>query len=189
MKIKLPLSMFVLALSLSLTALAQNKANTGASTLPKPRPVEDTTEWKPHVGLMGGITSPSGSGNNAGEFGIDVGYQYYIPFSLGAEYLHSEVDNGATTDKRDTVMVKGSYNFGGDNSFFRKTYAALAVGASFTPDGTALAAAPIVGFDYPIRDGERTKDYFSVGANARYTFVGNNETDTFSLLGAVKYWY
>ncbi|AGH94586.1 hypothetical protein [Pseudobdellovibrio exovorus] len=189
MKFKLPISVFIMALGLSLTVLAQSKNTSGASTLPKPRPVESTQEWKPHVGLLGGISTPDGSGNSSGAFGIDVGYQYYIPFSLGAEYIHSDVDNGATTDSRDSLMVKGSYNFGGENAFLSKTYAAVALGVVFTPDGTAVAAAPILGFDYPLKDGEKSKDYFSVGASTRYTFVGNNETDTFSLLGAVKYWY
>lgn len=176
------------ALAATATANAQSKNASGASTLPKPRPVESSTEWKPHVGLMAGVVSPSGSGSSAGEIGVDVGYQNYIPFALGAEFIHSEVDDGSSRDKRNTLMAKASYNFGGENEFFRKTYVALALGAAFTEDGTALAGAPIVGFDYPIRSANAS-DYFSVGANTRYTFVGNNETDTFSLAGVVKYWY
>lgn len=176
------------ALAAATTAQAQNKNASGASTLPKPRPVESSAEWKPHVGLMGGIVSPDGSGSSAGEIGVDVGYQYYIPFSLGAEFIHSEVDDGTSREKRNTLMAKASYNFGGDNEFFRKTYVALALGAAFTDDGTALAGAPIVGFDYPLYT-TKNSEYFSVGANTRYTFVGNNETDTFSLAGVVKYWY
>lgn len=188
MNLKKSLIATLMVLGLGATAQAQDKNATGASTLPKPRPVESSNEWKPHVGLMGGIVTPDGSGDTGGEVGIDVGYQYYIPYGLGAEYIHSEVDNGTTRDKRDTVMAKASYNFGGTNEFFRKTYAALAVGAVFTPSGTAIAGAPILGFDYPLTSG-KDSDYLSLGASTRYTFVGDNETDTFSLTGVVKYWY
>lgn len=178
-------------ITLLVTLLAAGTAwaqNSGASTLPKPRPVERSSEWKPHVGLMAGVAAPDGAGDAAGEFGVDVGYQYYIPFALGAEYMHSDVDDGTDTDNRDSVMVKASYNFGGTNEFFNKTYAALALGAAFTPNGTALAGAPILGFDYPLRSAG-SEDFFSVGASTRYTFVGDNETDTYSLTGVVKYWY
>ena len=186
MKTKLPV-LAIIIFAFSLQAQAQTKKETGASTLPKPRPVAESSEWKPHVGVMAGVAVPSGSGKSKAEMGLDVGYQYYIPFSLGAEYMHSEVDTGSETNDRDALMVKGSYNFGGDQEFIRNSYAALAVGAVFTPDGTAAALAPILGFDIPIK---RSEDkYFSLGANTRYTFVSDNETDTYSLTGVVKYWY
>jgi hypothetical protein len=154
-----------------------------------PRPVETSSEWRPHFGLVAGAVQAENSNQSSGEYGFDVGYQAYVPYSLGVEYSHSRLEVGSTDHQdRDTVWLKGTYNFAGDNSFIRHTYAALAVGAVFTSQ-TSAAIAPILGFDIPLRSDNTTKQFLSVGANTRYAFIGNNEDDTFSVSGVVKYWY
>lgn len=156
--------------------------------LTSPRPVMESSEWRPHVGLVGGVASTEANGDTYGEYGIDVGYQYYIPYSLGAEYTHSRASTSTGDQNRDTVWIKGTYNFAGDNAFIRNSYAAIAVGAVFTTAETSAAIAPILGFDIPLKEAG-SRSFFSVGANTRYAFIGNNNDDSYSLSGVVKYWY
>lgn len=170
----------------SVTLLAANQ-ETGQSVTPKPRAVEKSSEWKPHVGFLVGATMPEGSGDSSSEFGVDVGYQPYIPFGLGAEFIHSDVDVGNEKQERNTIWVKGTYNFGGTIDILKESYVGLGVGAVIKSGEAAAAVAPLIGFDIPI--GDRQAGYFSLGANARYAIVSNNDIDTFSLNGIVKYWY
>ena len=46
-----------------------------SSTFPKPTPIEDKSEFRPHLGVTAGIANPEGSYDTAPEFGIDVGFQ------------------------------------------------------------------------------------------------------------------
>lgn len=174
----------------ALSASAQKDQGSGSSTFPQPREVMDTSEWKPHVGLVAGFAAPEGRGNSSGEYGIDIGYQPYIPYGVGLEYTHGEdIDNGTTTQDRDTVWLKGSYHFGGDTMIIKDSYAGLGLAAVMKSDGTSVAAAPILGFDIPIKQGMEAAGFFSLGANARYAVVSDGDVDTFSLSGVVKYWY
>ncbi|MFN3453703.1 MAG: hypothetical protein ACK41T_02005 [Pseudobdellovibrio sp.] len=166
---------------------ATDATQTGRSVTPTPRAIEDNTELKPHMGILVGATNPEGSGNTGSEIGIDVGYQPYIPYAVGAEFIHSRVENGTTTDKRNTLWVKGTYNFGGDIIILRESYVGLAAGAVMLSDKTAAAVAPLVGFDIPMQ--MENGKHISFGANARYAIVSEGEADTFSLNGAVKYWF
>ncbi len=174
----------VLALGLTLSAHA---AENGKSILTKPRPVQQTNEWRPHVAVLVGAAQPEGSGVAASEFGIDVGYQPYIPYGLSAELNHSRIDDGSQTKDRNTLWAKGTYNFGGDTMIIKDSYAGVGVGSVFKSDGTSLAIAPIVGFDIPMDVGER--NFISLGASSRYAIVNDGEVDTLSLAAVVKYWY
>lgn len=175
----------VVTLILGLSAQAQDLER--RSILTQPRPVEQASEWKPHFGLLAGAALPEGSGATASEFGLDFGYQPFVPFGLGAEISYANIDDGIDTSERTTVWAKASYNFGGDMSIIRHSYVAAGLGAVFKEDGTSLAAAPMLGFDIPL--GVAELDRMSLGALARYAIVADDEVDTFTLSAVAKYWY
>lgn len=157
------------------------------SVVTKPRAVEVESEFKPHVGLLLGVSQPEGAGQENADMGIDFGFQAYIPFSLGAEYIHSRVDTGNETKDRDTVWLKSGYNFGGTIPVINHSYVALGLGAVIMSDKTSAAIAPIVGFDIPVA--QIDEGFMSLGASARYAIIADGELDTFSLGGVVKYWF
>lgn len=160
---------------------------TGRSVVPEKWQVQTESEYKPHMGLLAGAAQPEGSGETASEIGFDIGYQPYISYGAGLEYIHSRVDDGSEKKDRDTVWLKGTFNFGGTMTLVRDSYIGLGLGAVMMPDRTAVAAAPLAGFDIPL---ERAKPQFvSLGAAARYAVVSDGEVDTFSLNGVVKYWF
>lgn len=181
------LQLGALAFSTVCLTLTVHAANSGKSVLTQPRAVENTSEWRPHVGILVGAQQPEGSGPTASEFGLDVGYQPYIPYGLAAEYNHARIDDGFQTKNRDTLWLKGTYNFGGTAAVIKDSYAGVGVGAVFKSDGTALAIAPVIGFDIPMDIGDR--NFISLGASSKYAIVSDNEVDTLSLAGVLKYWY
>lgn len=162
-------------------------AETGTSTIPERRSVQRQSEYKPHVGLLAGAAQPEGSGETASELGFDIGYQPYIPFGAGLEYIHSRVDDGIDKRDRDTVLLKGTFNFGGTMTLIKDSYVGLGLGAVFLPDRTAAVAAPLLGFDIPLQ--QDRQEFVSLGASAKYAVVSDGEVDTFSLNGVVKYWF
>ncbi|MBC7752672.1 MAG: hypothetical protein H7Z71_00435 [Moraxellaceae bacterium] len=172
-------------LALSLSARAEQKDP--RSVVTSPRPVQEVAEFRPHLGLIVGVSRPEGSGQESSDLGIDFGYQAYIPFSLGAEYFRSRVDDGKAIKDRNTVWLKSTYNFGGTIPVLNHGYAGLALGAVFNSDKTSAAIAPVIGFDIPVTDMER--GFLSLGATARYAIISDGELDTFSLGGVVKYWF
>ncbi len=157
------------------------------SSFPHPQKVTESSQWKPHIGILAGAAIPEGSGNSSAELGLDIGYQPYVPFGLGAEYVHSRFDDGVTTADRNTLWVKATYNFGGEIEILRYSYMGVGVGAVFADSDTAIAGAPILGFDIPLQLSQDEK--ISLGANAKYAIVGDNQTDATSINGVVKYWY
>lgn len=162
-------------------------ADAGTSVIPEKRAVQNASEFRPHIGLLAGGAQPEGSGATASEVGFDIGYQPYIPYGAGLEYVHSRVDDG--TDKRDrhTVLLKGTFNFGGTMTVIKDSYVGLGLGAAILPERTALVAAPLAGFDIPLQ--ENRDQFVSLGASAKYSVVSDGEVDTFSLNGVVKYWF
>ncbi len=166
--------------------------STGSSTLPKPRAVEETTEWRPHVGLMLGVNSPEGSYRAAPEYALDVGYQPYIPFGLGLEIATSRIEQKDDGDalSRTMAWVKGSYHFGGDTVILKDSYVGVGLGAAMKSDGTDIASAPLLGFDIPFKNANsQERAYFSLGAHAKYMVVSGSDPDALSLNGVMKYWY
>jgi len=181
---KLSVSLAVLGLLFSAHAFS---AETGRSVLPDKRPVQQPSEYKPHVGLLFGAAQPEGSGQASSEIGVDIGYQPYVPFGLGVEYTHARIDDGTDKKDRDTVLAKGTYNFGGTIAVLKDSYVGVALGPVFTSEHTSFAGAPIAGFDIPLKRDQ--SQYLSLGAAAKYAIVSDNDVDTFSLTGVVKYWY
>lgn len=177
----------ILAAVSAVTLVASVNVMAQTNTMPAPKPVTELSEFKPHVGILLGAAQPEGSGITASEVAIDIGYQPYIPFGIAAEFNHARIDDGDEAQDRNTLWLKGSYNFGGTMPVVKNSYMGLGLGSVFKPDGTSLAIAPILGFDIPVA---RTQDgVYSLGASARYAVVGDEEVDTFTLGGVVKYWY
>ncbi len=173
----------------AVSALAADFGRGESTTFPSFRSANEG-ERMPHIGLMLGTARPEGSFSTAPEFGIDIGYQPYIPFGLGIEAAYSEPEQNVTGAKlqRTSVLAKATYNFGGDLILIRDSYLGFGVGAVFQDDETTLASAPIVGFDIPIRD-RNDQASLSLGANAKYLTVEGDEPDALSVNGVVKYWY
>jgi hypothetical protein len=157
------------------------------STMPAPKPVTQLSEFKPHVSILLGAAQPEGSGITASEVAVDIGYQPYIPFGIAAEFNHARIDDGVEAQDRNTLWLKGSYNFGGTTPVIKNSYIGLGLGTVFKSDGTSLAVAPILGFDIPVA--RTSEGVFSLGASARYAVVADDEVDTLSVGGVVKYWY
>ncbi len=176
---------FVSTLIFSVSAFSADQAK--QSVLPQPRPVAESSEWKPHFGVLLGAALPERSGVGASEVGIDIGYQPYIPYGLGAEFIHSRIDDTEKVADRNTLWLKGTYNFGGTQPLIKNSYVGLGLGGVFKSDGTSAAVAPLIGFDIPLKqeDGKT----FTLGMNSRYAIVADDEVDTFSLTGVLKYWY
>lgn len=188
------LSLIVLLLSPT-TIMAQEAENTeqdATSILPAPTRVTSTEMMKRHFGLFGGVTDPVERGYDAAPlFAVEVGYQPYVPFGLALEFLSEAFKNDdQPTLTRNQLMVKGSYNFGGDIPVLEHSYLGLGLGVVYenANDDTPsyLGIMPNIGFDIPLYQGEQ---FVSLGANLRYTATSSDEADSYSLNGVVKYWF
>lgn len=176
------------ALIFAATAAQAQEKQTSSSTFPRPTEV-DSTMMAPHIGLLGGMTSPEGSYDSTGSVGLDAGFQPYVPFGVGAEATYYRANgDGATADlERTQVLAKASYNFGGDVAVIKHSYVGLGAGVVFEDSETELVSAPMVGFDIPLK--QAANDYITLGANARYAITEGSSADAFTVNGAVKYWY
>lgn len=186
-----PLTSLILALAASASVYAASTERDSTSTFPKERPLSEWSESRPHVGLIAGLAAPEGSFRSTTEYGIEAGYQPYIPFGLGAELTHlrtrSDVDELLD---RTTLLLKGTYNFGGTTPIIKDSYVGLGFGAIAKNDGTDLAMAPLVGFDIPLKDAtQKGREFFSLGAHAKYVVVSSNDPDALSVNAVLKYWY
>lgn len=146
---------------------------------------------RPHFGVNLGVSEPEGSYDSSGELGVNFGYQLFVPIGLGASV--STVRNLPQDDRgpdieRTTVLARGTFNFGGELPVIRHSWVGLAMGPVFSDDGTDFALAPIAGFDIPIQQVE-SKKYISLGLDAQYLIVNNDQPDSMTVSGAVKYWF
>ena len=173
-----------------ISAWAADFRQSETSIFPAPRAVNNSEERMPHIGLMIGSTKPEGRFDASAEFGIDIGFQPYVPFGLGLEASYSELDSELTDKKieRGTVLAKLTYNLGGNIVVLRDSYVGVGVGAVILKNETTLASAPMVGFDIPIRD-RNDQASVSLGANAKFLTVEGDDPDALSINGVVKYWY
>lgn len=176
----------------SISALAAEEG-TVTSTLPKPTEAEGMDEWRPHLGVIAGLTSPESTFDNAVEFGLDVGFQPIIPIGYGIELSTSAAERKSREDdlSRTKLLGRATYNFGGDTPVIRHSYLGAVAGAVWdtTSDRTAtnFGWGPLAGFDIPI--GWEVRKSFSLGLNAKYLMVAGGATDAFSLNGMMKYWF
>lgn len=161
---------------------------TQSSTFPKPGEVQSQSDMRPHLGLLIGNVTPEGDYKNAINYGLDFGFQPYVPFSVGIEANHSKIENDANeSHERTLALVKGAYNFGGDIPVIRDSFVGVGVGPMIVDGTTLLASAPMVGFDIPLSD--KRVDLFTLGAAAKYVIVEGSEPDNLQINGAIKYWF
>ena len=162
---------------------------TNTSLLPKPGPVTASDQWKPHIGLVASSVHAEGSYDAGAGYGLEIGFQPYIPFGLGLELTKSENEGRKDLDDLSQTMVlaRGTYNFGGSNYFIRNSYAGLAIGRVEKSGDAYFAGAPLVGFDLPIQ--EKAHNYITLGASAKHLIIEGNEPDALLVNGVVKYWY
>lgn len=154
-----------------------------SSTFPRPHEVTMAEEWRPHVGLLAGVTNPEGDQGSFGSYGLEIGYQPVIPFGLGLEFNSTQNDDF----KRMDLLARGTYNLGGTIPVIRYSYVGVGLGPVFLSDGAELVAAPIIGFDIPLRELERSS--LSLGLNAKYEFISSSVANVFAMSGVLKYWY
>lgn len=173
---------------ISLSAYSQVPVADSGPTIPLVKEVENKAERRVHIGMNLGINNPEGSRGATPELGFDIGYQPLIPFGLSLELSTSRFD-GADDEyyKRSTMLVRGTFNFGGDTPVIKYSYVGVATGAVFLNDGTEMGLAPVTGFDIPL-DGE-TGESYSLGFMARYLFVTSKDPDSLITSAAIKYWF
>lgn len=153
-------------------------------TLPEPKAVESKDQYKLHMGLTAGVNSPNGDAGSSAEYGINVGFQPYVPFGVGAEIITAELDD--TDIQRTSVLARGTYNFGGDIPVLRSSYLGVTAGPMFVDGETELSVGPLAGFDIPLQN--QTSNFLSLGLQAKYLWTTDSQ-DSFSGGVALKYWY
>jgi opacity protein-like surface antigen len=168
------------------------RESTSTSTFPTPREVLQEG-LNPHIDLTMGLTNLEGSFNTGAEYGFGFGFQPYIPFGLGMSMTHSSntaKDKNARGIERTTVLVRGSYHFAGEIPLIKYSHVGIATGPVINQDATYFGLAPIVGFDIPVQEwvGEYIS-YVSIGVEAKYLMISNNESDGLTVNGALKYWF
>jgi hypothetical protein len=163
-----------------------NLENKLEGTLPEPHSVANSGMYKIHMGLITGVTNPNGDAESSVEYGVNVGFQPYVPFGVGAEVTTSELDN--TKVQKTNLLVRGTYNFGGVIPVLRSSYLGVLTGPMFQSEGgdTEYSIGPTVGFDIPLQD--KPSDYLSLGLSAKYLYTTNVQ-DSFAAGLALKYWY
>src|SRR5688500_163294 len=94
---KVLISLLLLGFSAT-SVFAADEVDPGAtSTIPQHRELVDKDEAKPHFGITAGVANPEGSYDSRGEYGIDVGYQPYIPVAIGLMASYHETEAGPGT--------------------------------------------------------------------------------------------
>lgn len=168
------------------SAEKQNIENRLEGTFPTLRSASERSLYKMHMGLTAGIANPNGDIESSPEYGLNVGFQPYVPLGFGAEVSTSEIDQ--TNVQRTNLLVRGTYNLGGDIPVLRSSYLGVLTGPMFeNKDGdTEWSIGPTVGFDIPLQN--KATDYLSVGLTAKYLYTTNVQ-DTFATGAALKYWY
>ena len=189
----------IAALMLGMNAFAVDES--ASKTFPTPQSAEGA--HVAHLGIVGGYVDQIGPTKPTIAYGVDAGFQPYVPFGVGfqALFYNANYDRGITQIgiKRTELMLRGTYNFGGDNDLIRHSYIGVKTGAVINKpyfsvnngasvDGdsyTRLGIAPVIGFDAPIAE------HLSAGIDLSYLFVMGPEknTDVLQALGSVKYWF
>lgn len=152
--------------------------------LPGPKKVDSKDEYRIHMGLTAGVNSPNGDAESTPEYGINIGFQPYIPFGVGAEVITAELDE--SNIQRTSILARGTYNFGGDIAVLRNSYIGVNTGPMFIDGQTEWSFGPLVGFDIPLQD--QVSNFLSLGLQAKYLYTTETQ-DSFSAGLALKYWY
>lgn len=185
----------ILALSLATTSFAFAQTDSSATTteaapevgptLPLIKEVQNSEEFRFHLGFNLGINIPEGSRGATPELGFDIGFQPLIPFGLGLEISTSRFDDSHDAfHRRTTALVRSTYNFGGDIPVIKYSYLGFAAGPVFLSDGTEFGFAPIAGFDVRLSEEHNC----SLGFVTKYLFVTSKDPDSLMTSAAVKFW-
>ncbi len=180
------------ALTIASSSFAQDEANTTSTTFPSPREVTQESEYRPHIGIQGGISNPEGSYDTGSEIGLDVGFQPYIPYGLGAEFTQSRAESKGDFNSidRTNLLAKGTYNFGGDTFLIKDSYVGMGIGGAFSTGSSDWVLAPLAGFDMALnKNSERTMGIVTAGALAKYSIVEGGAANALSVNGMLKYWF
>lgn len=144
----------------------------------------------PSVGVFGGY-SELPAGEAGGLIGAELGYKPTGGVQVGVSGGFA----GITQDyKRTTVLGKAAVSFGGDVPILRTMYFGATGGwvkdtvdliGDLSVSDDYWAVGPVIGFDEPI---DRS---WTIGAEARYlaNFEDRDIENSFSVAGALKYWY
>ncbi len=186
------ISFTVLVMATSAFAAASDHPAGQSSLMPSGHEATTKSEQKPSVGIMSGITDTHDNRRNGTSWGIEAGYQPYVPFGVALQlsgYVSDHKEEMPTLT-RTILLAKVNYNLGGDIPVIKDSYFGLGLGpvmdnVANTID-TELGVAPQIGFDIPLGPEPAT---FSLGANANYMFVGGSKPDVFALNGVAKYWF
>lgn len=160
---------------LLLLSLISTLAFADSKTFPKLRATYTRAEYQPHAGLLVGISNPK-EGDTSTEFGLDVGYQPYIPFGVGFEITR--------TDDRSIILAKGSYNFGGEIPVIHQAFVGVAAGQ----DDSIFVMGPLAGFDIPL-SADDPNSQLTLGGTVKYLFSNNDDAQSLSINGNMKYWF
>lgn len=180
----------IAVLTSSFTAFAQSgqeKRSTQQrieNSFPEAKEVENKDEFKIHMGLTAGVSSPNGDAESSPEFGINVGFQPVVPLGVGVEITTAELDE--TNVQRTSVLPRLAYNFGGDIPVLRHSYVGVTSGPVFVDSDVEWSAGPLAGFDIPLTP--QTSNFLSLGLQAKYLYITDTQ-DTFAAGVALKYWY
>lgn len=165
---------------------------TVSSTFPKMQEVYQDG-LNPHVGVTLGVVNPEGSYKSGAEYGVNFGFQPYIPFGLGLSLSFSSNESKYQDTRsldRTSVLVRGTYNFGGTITVIKNSYVGIMTGPVINQDAMYFGFAPVAGFDIPVREWSGNYlSYLSVGAEAKYMIMSSNESDGLTVNGVVKYWF
>lgn len=183
--IKITVACFVVSARL---VFAQDGDTRTEGTFPEPKAVETREENRIHMGINAGLSVPDGSYDTTANLGVDVGFQPYIPFGVGAELFTTEIDaDRGEDDQRTALLGRGTYNFGGEVPLIRHSFVGLGAGPVVTGGTWEIGIAPMAGFDIPVTK-INGRD-LTLGANAKYLVITSATPDAFMANIAVKYWY
>ena len=190
----------VAALAFSFNAFAVDES--ASKTFPTPQSAEGN--YAAHVGVIGAYTDQNGAYKPSVGYGVDAGFQPYVPFGLGIQALfynssYDRAGTGSAGVKRTEILARATYNFGGESIWTKYLYAGAKFGVVIQKpytealngddtDGNTyarFALAPVIGFDAPIAS------HLTAGLEATYLFVTGPEVnqDTFQVALGVKYWF
>lgn len=146
-----------------------------------------TKKW--HAGIFSGISaSNSDAVANSTSVGVETGYMFDEYLGAGME-VFSAPQKDYNDYQRTTGLIKGTVSVGGNIPVLNTAYIGAGVGPVFISNKVRWAGAPMVGFDVPLS--KTTKEFVSLGLNARYVFTSNTDDvpDEFNSAMSLKYWF
>lgn len=158
---------------------------------PELREVDNSSMRRPHIGVNIGVGNPEGSRTPGGRYLVEVGLQPYVPFGLAVEGGYSYFTDGPDKVSRTSLLLKGTYNFGGTVPVLKYSYIGLGIGPAWEDsthkDGFAALTVPQLGFDIPLET--FVSKPLSIGLNASYNISSTGTRNVFYTSGVLKYWY